>query len=65
MKDCLSPNELLITNSYWPMKDKRNLNNYQKKAIKLAWENKFTMIQGPPGTYLNHMTIYSTQLLKY
>ena len=52
----LSPNELLITNSYWPMKDKRNLNKYQKAAIELAWKNRFTMIQGPPGMY--HTSFY-------
>ena len=49
MKDCLSAEELLIVNSYWPMNDKKRLNKFQRKAIQLAWDNKFTMIQGPPG----------------
>ena len=49
MKDYLSAEELLIVNSYWPMNDKKRLNKFQRKAIQLAWDNKFTMIQGPPG----------------
>ena len=49
MGGCLSEEELLIANSYWPMNDKKRLNKFQREAIKLAWGNKFTMIQGPPG----------------
>ena len=49
MEEVLSPGEVTVARSYWPLKDKRRLNVYQQKAIDLAWRNKFTMIQGPPG----------------
>ena len=50
MKEDLSADELNVARSYWPLKYKRPLNEYQKKAMELAWRNKFTIIQGPPGT---------------
>ena len=49
MEKLLSASEVNVARSYWPLKDKRSLNDYQQKAIDLAWKNKFTMIQGPPG----------------
>ena len=54
MDEVLSPNEAKVAKSYWPLKDKRNLNYYQQKAIDIAWKNKFSMIQGPPGTYMHN-----------
>ena len=51
MESVLSTSEVLLATSYWPTSDIRMLNHYQNEAIKLAWNNKFTMIQGPPGTY--------------
>ena len=50
MEDVLPKEEVNVARSYWPLKDRRRLNDYQQKAIDLAWRNKFTMIQGPPGT---------------
>ena len=50
MDKVLSPNEVTVARSYWPLKDKREPNKYQQQAIDLAWTQKFTMIQGPPGT---------------
>ena len=51
MESVLSATEITLTNSYWPTTDKRKLNDYQRKAIELAWNSKLSMIQGPPGIY--------------
>lgn len=54
MEEILSPTEVSIATSYWSDRkvELRELNAYQNSAIKLAWANKFSMIQGPPGVYM-------------
>ena len=49
MEEVLPASEVTVARSFWPLKDKKRLNKFQQRAIDLAWGNKFTMIQGPPG----------------
>ena len=64
IKDVLSISmeDASISTSLWPLRRRKNrsgrikLNKFQRKAIDLATNNKFVVIQGPPGK--NHASIY-------
>jgi len=55
VKEILSQKEASIATSLWPLRtrsDRRGrakLNKFQMKAIDLACNNNFVLIQGPPG----------------
>jgi len=51
--DCLTRNTLIKRD---PLVEKlwtggQSINEEQKKSVRIAVENKFQLIQGPPGTY--------------
>jgi len=55
VKDILPQKEASIATSLWPIgqrtrgSERKELNEFQRKAVDLACSNEFVMIQGPPG----------------
>lgn len=50
----LTQQELSTATSIWPFQKRsrgarKKLNEYQKKALNIACNNSFALIQGPPG----------------
>ena len=54
----MTTKEASISTAIWPItsrddgRGRKKLNRWQKEAIKIACNNYFTLIQGPPGTLL-------------
>ena len=50
----LTSEDLSLATSLWPLQYERpgrlkELNKFQKEALDIAYDNSFTLIQGPPG----------------
>lgn len=56
----MSMEEASISTSIWPItrrdvgSGRKKLNRWQKEAIKIACNNHFTIIQGPPGISISY-----------
>ena len=49
----LTSEDLSLATSLWPLQYDlgrlKELNKFQKEALDIAYDNSFTLIQGPPG----------------
>ena len=56
----LNDRQRKIAFTLWNQDQDVDLNEYQKHAIMTAWNNEFTLIQGPPGMQLAQIEVIMT-----